>query len=169
MDSQRQDFSRLIASQFEYLNSNSEVCPKKLDQEVQRLEPQRARLHDFCESVVESLVLPRFRIVESQLGSRASFESVASDVVLRVIPSPERPSEAKFRLNYEIFIPAQSITFEFLYRIITNHANHSSDGWKRFTIPSFNQSEYCKWLEDGIACFIDSFMNAPRESRNGDE
>ena len=117
MDSQRQDFSRLIASQFEYLNSNSEVCPKKLDQEFQRLEPQRARLHDFCESVVESLVLPRFRIVESQLGSRASFESVASDVVLRVIPSPERPSEAKFRLNYEIFIPAQSITFEYLYRI----------------------------------------------------
>ena len=124
-----QIFSKLIASQFEYLNSSG-VCPMKLEQEFQQLEPQRAKLHGFCESVVESLVLPRFKIVESQLGTRASFESVASDVILRVVPSPEQPSEAKFRLNYEIFIPAQSITFEFLYRIITNHANHSSDGWK---------------------------------------
>ena len=80
MDSQRTDFSKLIASQFEYLNS-SDVCPKKLEQEFQQLEPQRAKLHDYCESVVESLVLPRFKIVESQLGTRASFESVANDVV----------------------------------------------------------------------------------------
>jgi len=168
MDSQRRDFSKLIASQFEYLDSN-DVCPRKLEQEFQKLQPQRAKLHDFCESVVESLVLPRFKIVESQLGNRASFESVASDVILRVAPSPEQPSEAKFRLNYEIFIPARSITFEFVYRIITNHANHSSDGWKRFTIPSFNQNEYCKWLEDGIVCFINSFMNAPKESRGDDQ
>lgn len=163
MDSRRQDFSKLIASQFRYLNTNGEACPKKLEREFQQLEPQRAKLHSFCESVVETLVLPRFKIVESQLGSRASCESVANDVIFRIIPSAEQPSEAKFRLNYEIFIPAQSITFEFLYRIITNHANHSSDGWRRFTIPTFNQDEYCKWLEDGIVCFINSFMNAPRE------
>ena len=169
MDSQPRDFSKLIASQFDYLNSNGDVCAKKLEQEFQILQPQRAKLHDFfCDSVVDSLVLPRFKIVESQLGSRASCESIANDVILRVVPSPEQPSEAKFRLNYEIFIPAQSITFEFLYRIITNHANHSSDGWKRFTIPSFNQNEFCKWLEDGIVCFINSFMNAPRESRRHD-
>ena len=167
MDSQRRDFSILIASQFEYLNS-ADVCSSKLEEEFQELEPQRAKLHEFCESVVDSLVLPRFKIVESQLGNRASFESVANDVILRVVPSPELPSEAKFRLNYEIFIPAQSITFEFLYRVITNHANLSSDGWKRFTIPSFNQNEYCKWLEDGIVCFMNSFMNAPRESRGNE-
>lgn len=42
MDSQRQDFSKLIASQFDYLSSNGDVCPKKLEQEFQQLErPQR--------------------------------------------------------------------------------------------------------------------------------
>jgi len=96
MDSQRHDFSKLIASQLDCLNSE-DVCPRKLEKEFQELEPQRAKLHDFCVfSVVESLVLPRFKIVESQLGTRASFESIANDAILRAIPSPEQPSEAKF-------------------------------------------------------------------------
>lgn len=169
MDSQRNDFQKLIESQFAFLKTEEIADTSVLANAFEILQPQREKLNGFADSVYDLLVVPRFNIVAAQFGNRAKHQMFGNDAVLLIEPAEETPGEAKFRLSWQLFLPEESFTFSFEYRITTGKANYSAENWTRFTIPSFDQAQYCKWLESALIQFVDAYMTRPQQAFNDDK
>lgn len=164
MDSQRNNFQKLIESQFSFLNSNEIADASVLANAFEILQPQREKLNGFADSVYQLLVTPRFDIVAAQFDDRAKYQMFGKDAVLLIEPSADIPGEAKFRLSCELFLPEESFSFSFEYRITTGKANYSADNWTRFTISTFDQSQFCRWLEKALLQFVDTYMTRPQQA-----
>lgn len=164
MDSQRNDFKKLVESQFAFLESEEIADASVLANAFEILQPQREKLNDFADSVFQLLVAPRARIVAAQFGKRAKYQKFGNDAVLLIEPSTDTPGEAKFRLTCDLFLPEESLTFSCEYRITTGKANYSAEDWTRFTIPTFNQSQFCNWLEKAFIQFIDSYTTSAQRA-----
>ena len=157
MDSQRNDFKTLIETQFAFLVTDRNVDNSALANAFEIIQPRREKLNGFATSVYELLVGPRFNIVASQFHNQAKHQIFGNDAVLLIEPSEAAPDEAKFCIKCELFLPAQAISFSYDYRITTGEANYCADDWIRFTIPTFNQTKFCNWLEEALIQFIESY------------
>ncbi len=113
MDSQRNDFQKLIEPQFAFLKTEEIADTSVLANAFEILQPQREKLNGFADSVYDLLVVPRFNIVAAQFGNRAKHQMFGNDAVLLIEPAEEMPGDAKFRLSWQLFLPEESFTFSF--------------------------------------------------------
>ena len=155
MDKQRQPFTNLVKTRFAALQSDTPETSELLDVYID-FSLTHEKLRSFGDSVFDILVCPRLKIIAQELDS-ANIHRVTNDAILAIESTNRLPGTAKFRVSYEVDVAAQSLLFKSDYRITSNVASYTSDGWHRTEIKKFRQTSYCSWIENELLGFAASY------------